>query len=93
LLWLFFTDDSAGEDLTISQSQRSYAYQFAAMLCFVVFFNSLLGRIEGQEQTMWFWMRLGQWEVIFVSGILSVMCQVLFWFSVARPGHHGTRSQ
>ena len=32
------------------QGHRRYAYQLAAMLCFLIFAANLLGRIEGQEE-------------------------------------------
>jgi hypothetical protein len=42
------------------------------MLCFLIFADNVLRRIEGPGETMWFWLRPGRWELIFVSGVLSV---------------------
>jgi len=90
-IWLFFAEDgAAGEEATIRQDHSPYGYQFAAMLFSLIFADNLLGRIEGQEQTMWFWLRSGQWELIFVPGVLSVVCQLMFWSGVVRPGHRRT---
>jgi len=49
------------------------------MLCFLIFADNLLGRIEGHEETVWFWLRSGRWKLIFASGVLGVVCQLLFW--------------
>ncbi len=36
-VWLFFADEgAAGEEVTIRQDHRRYAYQLAAMLCFLI---------------------------------------------------------
>jgi hypothetical protein len=46
-VWLFFADDgAAGEEVTIQQDDGPYSYQLAAMLCFLIFVDNLLGRIE-----------------------------------------------
>ena len=78
-VWLFFADEgAAGEEVTIRQDHRRYAYQLAAMLCFLIFDDNLLGRLEGPGETMWLWLRSGRWELMFESGVLSVVCQLLF---------------
>src|SRR5882672_1830532 len=60
-VWLFFADDGpAGEEVTIRQDDRPYRYQLAAMLCFLIFADNLLGRIEGPGETMWLWAEIGQ---------------------------------
>ena len=93
-VWLFFADDvAAGEEVTIRQDDGPYSYQLAAMLCFFVFADNLLGRIEGPGETMWLWLRSGRWELIFVSGTLSVVCQLLFWSGILRTGKCRTRGE
>ena len=62
----------------------------SAMLCSLVFTDNLLGRIEG-GRTAWFWLSSGRWELIFLPGLLSVVCQLLFWSRVVVKGHRGTR--
>src|SRR4051794_10749488 len=48
LVWLSFADDGgAGEEGTIRESVGSYAYRVAALLCFLIFADNLLGGIEG----------------------------------------------
>ena len=77
--WLFFADDSAAEDeVTIRQDEGPYGYQLAAMLCFLIFADNLLRRIDGHEEMMWFGVSAGKWELILVSGILCLVCHLLF---------------
>ncbi len=91
-VWLFFVDEgAAGQGVTIRQDDHPYGYQLAAMLCFLIFADSLLGRIEGHEETVWFWLSSGSWELIFVSGVLGVVCELLFWRGVVAPGNRRTR--
>ena len=50
-VWLLFVDDSATrKGDTICQGKRRYGYQLAGMLCLLIFADSLLGRIEGNEE-------------------------------------------
>ena len=77
----------------IRQDDHPYGYQLAAMLCFLIFADSLLGRIEGHEETVWFWLSSGSWELIFVSGVLGVVCELLFWRGVVAPGNRRTRGE
>jgi hypothetical protein len=50
-----------------------------ALACFAVLTDNMLRRIEGQEETIFLWVRSGGWDVIFVFGIVSVVLQLLFW--------------
>ena len=55
-VWLLFADDGvAGEEVTIRQDDRPYGYQLAAVLSFLIFAGNAPGRIEGHEETVWFW--------------------------------------
>jgi hypothetical protein len=93
-VWLFFADDGAtGEEVTIRQDHRPYGYQLAAILCFLIFVHNLLRRIEGQGESAWCWLGSGRWELIFVSGALSVVCQLLFWSGVVRTGNRRSRGE
>lgn len=93
-VWLLFVDGGVtGQTVTIHQDDHPDGYQLAAMLCFFIFANSLLGRIEGHEATAWFWLSTGSWELMFVSGVLSLVCQLLFWHRVLDPGHHRNRAE
>jgi hypothetical protein len=90
-VWLFFADDGAvGEEEMVRQNNGPYAYQLAAMLCFLVFADNLLGRIEGTRETTWLWLRSGWWVLIVASGVLSAVCQLLFWSAVVPPGNRRT---
>ncbi|MFL6352324.1 MAG: hypothetical protein ACJ74Z_10820 [Bryobacteraceae bacterium] len=66
-------------------------YEFAAMLCFLLFADNLLARIEGWNQRMWGWLGTGQWQLLSVFALLSVMCQLLFWSEVVQVNHGFTR--
>jgi hypothetical protein len=93
-VWLFFADDgAAGEEATIRQDDGPYGYQLAAMLCVLIFAYNLLGRIEGNEQTVWFWVSSGGWKLMFVSGVLSVVCQLLCWSGIVHPGNRRIRGE
>ena len=51
-VWLLFVDGGVtGQTVTIRQDEHPDGYQLAAMQCFFIFADSLLGRIEGNEET------------------------------------------
>ena len=82
-VWLSFADDGiTEEEVRIRQGHGGYRYQLAALVCFVIFADNVLRRIEGSGATIWFWVSSGRWELIFVFGILSVVLQLLFWSEV-----------
>jgi hypothetical protein len=90
-VWLYFADDGAAEEpVTIRQGYGGYGYQIAALVCLAVFADNMLRRIEGQEETISLWVSSGRWEFIVVSGMLSVLLQVLFWSEVVDPGDRRT---
>ena len=78
----FRDDGTAEEEVTIRQGHGGYRYQLAALVCFVIFADNVLRRIEGSGETIWFWVSSGRWELIIVFGILSVVLQLLFWSEV-----------
>jgi hypothetical protein len=89
--WLSFAEDgAAGEEATIRQSDGSNAHQLAALLCFLVFADNLLGRIEGTGVTTWGGLRSGWWAMIVASFVLSLVCQLLFWSTVVPAVNHRT---
>jgi hypothetical protein len=59
-------------------------YEFAAILCLLLFAHNLLTRIEGGDQRMWVWFGTGQWQFLLLFALLSVMCQLLFWSEVVQ---------
>ena len=90
-VWLSFADHSTTEEeITIRQGQGEYRYQLAALVCFIVFADNVLRRIEGAGETIWFAVSSGTWELILVSAILSVLLQLLFWSEVVAPGNRRT---
>jgi hypothetical protein len=93
-VWLFFADaGAAGEEATICQDDGPSGYQLAAMLCFLIFADSLLGRIEGHEQTVWFCVSSDGWKLMFVSGVLSVVFHLLFWSGIVHPRNRRIRGE
>jgi len=74
--WLYFADAGATEEaVTMRQGHGAYSYQIAALACFAVLLDNGLRRIEGQQETIFLWVRSGGREVIFVFGVLSVVLQ------------------
>ena len=67
-------------------------YEFAAMLCFLLFAHNLLARIEGADQRMWVWLGTGQWQLLLLLlfGLLSVLCQLLFWSEIVQVNNRFT---
>jgi hypothetical protein len=91
-VWLSLGDDGAAEEAVIvRQGHGGYGYQVAALVCFVGFADSLLRRMEGQQERMFLWVGWGRWETIVVFGTLSVILQLLFWSKIVDPGNHRTR--
>jgi hypothetical protein len=91
-VWLSFSDDGATDEaVTIRKGQGGYGYQVAALVCFVVFADNVLSRLEGQQETMFLWVSSGRWETIVVFGMLSVIMQLLFWSEIVDPGTRRTR--
>src|ERR1700747_1586524 len=81
--WLFFVSPGppGEQDITIREAPPQ-RYEFASMLCFLLFAHNLLTRIEGADQRMWVWLGTGQWQLLSLFGLLSVLCQLLFWTEV-----------
>ena len=91
-VWLSFTDDDTAEEaVAINEGHGGYAYQVAALVCFVVFADNVLRRMEGQPETMFLSVRSGRPETIIVFGMLSVIIQLLFWSKIVDPGNRRTR--
>ena len=82
-LWLSFADDGVTEEeAVIREGNHTYGYQLAALLCFAMFADNALRRIEGAGRTAAFGLSSGRWELILVFSVLSVALQLLFWSEV-----------
>ena len=93
-VWIYLAEYvTKGEEATIRQDHDPYGYQLVAMLCFLIFLDNLLKQIEGPRDTVWFRFSSGRWGLILVFGVLSVLCQLLFWSDVVRMGDRGTRGE
>jgi hypothetical protein len=91
-IWLSFVPPGPpGEDITIREDAPQ-RYEFAAMLCFLLFAHNLLERIEGAGgQRMWVWLGTGQWQLLLLLGLLSLLFQLFFWSEVVQVNHRCTR--
>jgi hypothetical protein len=91
LTWLFLVSQGPPEeDITIREDPPQ-RYELAAMLRFLLFAHNLLGRIEGAGQRMWVWLGTGQCQLLLLFGLLSLICQLLFWSEVIQVNHDATR--
>ena len=79
-IWLPFVSPgpSGGEEDITIREDAPQRYEFAAMACFLLFAHNLLERIEGTGQRMWVWLGTGEWQLLFVLGLLSLMLPVLW---------------
>ena len=90
-VWLTLKVDGATEEaVTIREGHGGYGYQVAALVCFVVFADNVLRRMEGQQEQLFLWVSSGRWETIVVFGILSVIMQLLFWSKIVVLGNRRT---
>ena len=82
-VWLTFADVGINEEEVLTREHgHTHALQLLALVCFAVFADNLLRRIEGADQRVRFWLSSGRWELIVVFGILSVALNLLFWSEV-----------
>ena len=78
-IWLSFVDHGDDEESPALHPNPPQAYLYAGMFCFLLFTDNLVGRMEVPDQRIWFWLRSGRWQLLLVFGLLSVVCQLLFW--------------
>jgi hypothetical protein len=89
LVGLSFTDArTMDEEWVARRDDRLYGYQLAAMLCILIFADNVLRRIEASGATAWFGLSWGRREIIVALGVLSVVCQLVFWSAVTCTGAH-----
>jgi hypothetical protein len=91
--WLSFVSPGPpGEEDITTREDAPHRYEFAAMLCFLLFAHNLLERIEGPgSQGMWVWLGTGQWQLLLLLGLLSLIFQLFFWSEVVQVNHRSTR--
>jgi hypothetical protein len=92
-IWLAFVDHGEEEESLTIRPNPPQSYLYAGMFCFLLFTDNLVGRMEVPDQRIWFWLRSGRWQLLLVFGILSVVCQLLFWSEAVCPSHHITRRE
>ena len=92
-IWLSFLDHGDDEESPTLRRNPTQSYLYAGMLCFLLFTDNLVGRMEVPDQRIWFWLRSGRWQLLLVFGVLSVVCQLLFWSEAVGPSHPSTRRE
>jgi hypothetical protein len=93
-IWLSFVSPgpSGGEEDITIREDAPQRYEFAAMASFLLFAHNLLERLEGAGgQGIWVWLGTGQWQLLLVLGLLSLMFQLFFWSEVVQVNHRSTR--
>ena len=92
-IWLAFVDHGEEEESLTIRPNPPQSYLYAGMFCFLLFTDNLVGPMEVPDQRIWFWLRSGRWQLLLVFGVLSVVCQLLFWSEAVCPSHHITRRE
>jgi hypothetical protein len=91
LIWFSFaTDGITHGDAEIREGDHTNLYQLAALLCFAMFADSVLRRIEGSQKAA-FGLSSGRWEVMLAFSIISVALHLLFWSEVMPPARNRSR--
>jgi hypothetical protein len=91
LIWLSFAADGITQgDAEIREGDHTNLYQLAALLCFAMFADNVLRRIEGGQKAA-FGLSSGRWEVILAFGVISVALHLLFWSEVIPPARRRSR--
>ena len=80
-IWLTWME-CGGHRATVRESQQRYRYQFGSMVCSLIFMDNVMRKMGDSGESSWFWLASGQTNVIFLSGILIVVCQFQFWSTV-----------
>ena len=80
-IWLTWME-CGGHRATVRESQQRYRYQFGSMVCSLIFMDNVMRKMGASGESSWFWLASGKTNVIFLSGILIVVCQFQFWSTV-----------
>ena len=83
-VWLHFVDDG---EATVNE-QAPDGYQLAALLCFFLFVDNLVGRLERGQPPAWQWLGSGQWQFLLLFASLTLFCQLLYWSEAIRSDSH-----
>jgi hypothetical protein len=95
-IWLSFVSPGPpGEEENITiRKDTPQRYELAAMVCFLLFAHTLLERLEGSSgQGMGVWLGTGQWQLLLVLGLLSLLFQLFFWSEIVQVNHRFTRKR
>jgi len=95
-LWLSFVSPGPpGEEENITiRKDTPQRYELPAMVCFLLFAHNLLERLEGaSDQGTWVWLGTGQWPLLLVLGLLTLLFQLFFWSEIVQVNHRFTRKR
>ena len=84
IVWLHFVDDG---EATVNKEAPD-RYQVAALLCFFLFVDNLVGRLERGQPPAWQWLGSGQWQLLLLFASLTLFCQLLNWSEAIRSDSH-----
>jgi hypothetical protein len=84
---LFADDGAAGEEATVRHDKRPVRLPAGGH---VVFSPTTCSTNRGNWRDHVAGLRSGRWELILAFGVLSVVCQLLFWSVVVRPDNRRT---
>ena len=68
----------------VPESQHRYRYLLGSIVCSLMFLDNVLRKMEAAGKVVGFWLALGMTELIFVPGVLIVVCQFLFCSKAVR---------
>jgi hypothetical protein len=83
-VWLHVVDDG---EASVNEEAPD-GYQLAALLCFFLFVDNLVGRLERGQPPAWQWLGSGQWQLLLLFASLALLCQLLYWSEAIRSDSH-----
>ena len=69
-VWLYFVDNG---EATVNKEVPN-RYQVAALLCFFLFIDNLVGRLERGQPPAWQWLGSGQLQLLLLFASLALFC-------------------
>ena len=83
-VWLHFVDDG---EASVNE-EAPVGYQWAALFCFFLFVDNLVGRLERGQPPPGQWLGCGQWQLLLLFAGLTLFCQLLYWSEAIRSDSH-----
>jgi hypothetical protein len=82
LFFAEYREEEGEEECPLIETHLLTSYKLGGMLCFLIFLDNLLRWREGGGNLAWFWLCSGKLEVVFVSGLFSLVAQFLYWSEI-----------